>query len=146
MDADVVLEARARLGEGPVWDAREGVLRWVDIVPGLVHRLDPATGEDTAFEFGEQVGTVPARAGGGLVLGTESGIWTCATDGSDRRRLHEVGTDPPGGRCNDVGGPDLSTLYITSAAIGLSDPDARAGAVFACAPGVRGQPAGEWAG
>lgn len=284
MDADVVLDARAKLGEGPVWDPREGVLRWVDIQPGLVHRFDPATGEDTAFEFGEPVGTVAVRARGGLVLATASGIWTCANDGSGRERRHEVGTDPPGGRFNDgkadpwgrfwagtmldsqdgasalyrldpdgslhrvvadvsisnglgwspdgttmyyvdtrtrgvdafdhdqetgaltnrrrladvgrgwpdgltvdadgglwvalwdgwglcrytpdgrlvetvelpvqritscaFGGPELSTLYITSARTGLSEPDAQphAGSVFACTPGVCGQPPGEWAG
>jgi sugar lactone lactonase YvrE len=282
VDVDVVLPARAKLGEGPVWDAHEGVLRWVDIVPGLVHRLDPATGEDTAFEFGEQVGTVAVRASGGLVLATESGIWTCANDGTGRRRPHEVDTDPPGGRFNDgkadpwgrfwagtmldgtagaaalyrldpdgslhravtgvsvsnglawspdgttmyyadtpthgadafdhdpetgaltnrrrlvdvdrgwpdgltvdaegflwvalwdgwgvrryapdgrlvetvdvpaqrvtsyaFGGPGLSTLYLTSATIGLSGVAEPAGAVFACDPGVSGQPPGEWAG
>lgn len=101
MNVEVVLEARAELGEGPVWDPRENVLRWVDILPGEVHRFDPAGGGDSAFTVGEPVGTVAARSGGGLVLATASGIWTCAADGSDRRPLHEIDTDPPGGRFND---------------------------------------------
>jgi len=98
---DVVLAAGARLGEGPVWDPRAAALRWVDIEPGRVHRYDPSSDEDTFFEAGEQVGTVAVRRDGGLVLATESGIWTCAEDGSDLTRLHEVATDPPGGRFND---------------------------------------------
>ncbi|MPZ80791.1 MAG: SMP-30/gluconolactonase/LRE family protein [Actinophytocola sp.] len=101
MIVDVVLAARARLGEGPLWDRRAAVLRWVDIKRGEVHRFDPATGEDTSFEAGEQVGTVAVRRSGGLVLATETGIVTCAEDGSDRERLHEVATNPPGGRFND---------------------------------------------
>ena len=101
MIVDVVLAAGARLGEGPLWDPRAEALRWVDILPGLVHRFDPATGEDTSFEVGEPVGTVAVRRAGGLVLATASGILTCAEDGSDRTRLHEVATDPPGGRFND---------------------------------------------
>ena len=101
MIVDVVLEAKAKLGEGPVWDPGAAALRWVDILPGLVHRLDPATGEDTSFEVGEPVGTVAVRRDGGLVLATESGISTCAEDGSDLTRLHEIATDPAGGRFND---------------------------------------------
>jgi sugar lactone lactonase YvrE len=98
---DVVLEAEAQLGEGPVWDSRAAVLRWVDILPGLVHRFDPESGEDTSFEVGEPVGTVAVRRSGGLVLATESGIYTCSDDGSSSTRLHEVATDPRGGRFND---------------------------------------------
>jgi len=29
--AELVVDARATLGEGPVWDAQEGCLWWVDI-------------------------------------------------------------------------------------------------------------------
>jgi sugar lactone lactonase YvrE len=98
---DVVLEAGARLGEGPLWDPGAAVLRWVDILPGLVHAFDPATEEDTSFEVDEPVGTVAVRGSGGLVLATKSGISTCAVDGSNLTRLHEVATDPAGGRFND---------------------------------------------
>jgi sugar lactone lactonase YvrE len=98
---DVVLAAEARLGEGPLWDPRAAALRWVDILPGVVHRYEPESGEDTSFEVGEPVGTVAVRRDGGLVLATASGISTCAEDGSDLTRLHEVATDPPGGRFND---------------------------------------------
>jgi len=98
---DVVLDATARLGEGPVWDARTSTLRWVDIEAGQVHRFDPASGTDTFFEVGETVGTVAVRAAGGLVCATASGLYTCLDDGGQRTRLHEVDTDPPGGRCND---------------------------------------------
>jgi sugar lactone lactonase YvrE len=98
---DVVLAAGARLGEGPLWDPRAAALRWVDILPGRVHRFDPVTSEDTSFEVGEPVGTVAVRRDGGLVLATESGIWTCTDEGTELNRLHEVATDPPGGRFND---------------------------------------------
>ena len=101
MIIDVVLAAGARLAEGPVWDRKNNCLRWVDIPAGLVHRFDPATGADSSFDVGEPVGTVAVRASGGLVLATKTGIYTCADDGSDRVLLHEVDTDPPGGRFND---------------------------------------------
>src|SRR5438067_1836585 len=43
---DVAFDGRAVLGEGPVWDAGQQRLVWLDILPGLVHRFDPATGGD----------------------------------------------------------------------------------------------------
>jgi sugar lactone lactonase YvrE len=63
IDVEVVLAASARLGEGPVWDPRSSTMRWVDIERGQVHRFDPASGVDTFFEVGEDVGTVAARTG-----------------------------------------------------------------------------------
>jgi sugar lactone lactonase YvrE len=95
---DVVLDATASLGEGPVWDARSSTLRWVDIEPGEVHRFDPASGVDTFFEVGEAVGTVAVRAAGGLVLATKSGLYTCLDNGGRLAVLHEVDT---AGRFND---------------------------------------------
>src|SRR5256885_894067 len=38
---DIAIDARARLGEGPVWDEQQQRLLWLDILPGLVHRLGP---------------------------------------------------------------------------------------------------------
>jgi sugar lactone lactonase YvrE len=48
-----VLEARARLGEGPVWDATQKLLYWVDIYNHRVHQFHPATGNDSFFDVGE---------------------------------------------------------------------------------------------
>ena len=40
----VVLDARARLGEGPCWDSQAERLYWVDIYNHRVHEFDPANG------------------------------------------------------------------------------------------------------
>lgn len=57
-----VLRARARLGEGPAWD--DGVLWWVDVWDYRVHRWDPRTGEDRAFDVGEAAAfAVPSSRG-----------------------------------------------------------------------------------
>lgn len=71
---DIALDGRAVLGEGPVWDAEQQRLVWLDILPGLVHRFDPATGGDEVFGVGKPVGSVGLRHGGGLVLAVEDGF------------------------------------------------------------------------
>lgn len=40
----VVSEQKCLLGEGPVWDARNQVICWIDILKGKVYELDPGTG------------------------------------------------------------------------------------------------------
>jgi sugar lactone lactonase YvrE len=121
---DVVLDATAVLGEGPVWDARTSTLRWVDIEAGQVHRFDPASGTDTFFEVGEVVGTVAVRAAGGLVLATKSGLYTCLDNGGQLVLLHEINTDPPGGRCNDGKADPWGRFWVGTMLDGTDDAGA----------------------
>src|SRR5205807_2603651 len=57
LDADIAVPAQCELAEGPFWDAVRGRLRWVDILRGQVHALDPATGAHTWFGTGGELGT-----------------------------------------------------------------------------------------
>ena len=43
LDAEIAVPAQCELAEGPVWDADRGLLRWVDILRGQVHALDPVS-------------------------------------------------------------------------------------------------------
>ena len=43
LEIELVLDAKADLGEGPVWDAARARLLFVDITRGLVHAFDPET-------------------------------------------------------------------------------------------------------
>jgi len=64
-----------RLGEVPVWSAREGCLWWVDVLAAVLHRHDPATGRQTSYPLPvRRLGCVALRARGGLVLGTDAGV------------------------------------------------------------------------
>ena len=67
-DVELVLDAKARLGEGAVWDAARRLLYWVDIEGHELHAFDPARGRDVSFALGDSVGTVVPRAKGGVAL------------------------------------------------------------------------------
>lgn len=67
------LDAQAALGECPRWDARTGVLYWVDIPAQTLHRFNPATGVDEARRFDAPVACLAIDARGGLVLGMKDG-------------------------------------------------------------------------
>lgn len=71
---ELILDAKATLGEGPVWDARRQVLLWVDIEAGRLHEFDPATGHNRTIELGQRVGAVVPRARGGVMLAMQRGF------------------------------------------------------------------------
>src|SRR5690606_12715300 len=62
---DVVLacDARAALGEGPLWDDRRKQLVFVDITGQRVHVFDPATGGHRWFGVSVPVGAIGLTAG-----------------------------------------------------------------------------------
>ncbi len=74
LEVDLVLDARAELAEGPVWDQSGGQLVWVDLLAGAVHRFDPASGDDRALDVGQPVGAVALRRSGGYVAAVRDGI------------------------------------------------------------------------
>ena len=88
--AELALDARANLGEGPVWDARTNELLWVDIMAGLVHRFDPLTGTDVSVDVGQPVGAVVPRAAGGYALAVRDGFAVADTHLDDVRLVAPV--------------------------------------------------------
>ncbi len=74
IDVELVLDGRAEVGEGAIWDASQGRVVWVDIPAGLVHSLDPTTTTDETMTVGQPVGAVALRVGGGLVLALRDGF------------------------------------------------------------------------
>ena len=96
----VVLDARARLGEGPCWDAQAQRLYWVDIYNHRVHEFDPATGSDRFFDVGEVVGCLAPAGAGRLLLGLRHRVaWLDIHSGTVTPGL-EFETRPHI-RCND---------------------------------------------
>ena len=73
-NADIVIDLHARLGEGPVWDHRNGTLAWVDILAGLVHFTDPTTGVTTSIPAGTAVGALALRGESGYLLAVQDGF------------------------------------------------------------------------
>lgn len=71
-----VLPTSAMLGEGPLWSQSERALYWLDIVAPALHRFDPITGGNETYPMPSLVGAAALNAGGGLILGLQSGIVT----------------------------------------------------------------------
>src|SRR6476646_9974604 len=101
LDAELAFPAQCELAEGPVWDAGRGLLRWVDILPGHVHALDPVSGAHSSFGAGQPVGTIGLTRGGGRVLALAGGFALSGPDGQDLRPFGDLAVDRSVRRFND---------------------------------------------
>ena len=99
LTAELVLDARAELAEGPRWDGRSATLSWVDILGCALHRFDPATGDDLAVEVGRHVGAAAPHGETGFVLALRDGF-ALLEDGRVEP-LAPVLAGDPGQRMND---------------------------------------------
>ena len=100
---ELVLDARAPLGEGPVWDAENQALLWVDIDDHEIHRFDPGTGTDISVAMEGGVSAVAIRERGGLVAATGDGfaLVSMATGTAEVEVIAEPEGDNDANRMND---------------------------------------------
>ena len=98
---ELVLDAHADTGEGPVWDHRDQSLLWVDVTRGVVHRLHPTTEIDSRVEVGQHTGALALRAQGGLVLAVREGFAGFDFEKGDLRPIADTEGARPTNRMND---------------------------------------------
>ncbi len=65
---------RDRLGEGPIWDAETRCLFWIDSLAGVVHRLDPVSGERQDCAVPAPIGSMSLCRSGGAILSLKAGF------------------------------------------------------------------------
>jgi len=108
LTATLLFDARAVLGEGPVWDHDKATLYWVDIEDCTLHRHNPKDGKNNTWAFDGMIGTVIPASDGSLLLAHESGLirFDPATGRSENLNLL-FNTDPQlrfnDGKCDPSG-------------------------------------------
>ena len=82
---ECVLDARASLGECPVWSTDEQALYWVDINGPSLNRFDPKSRVNLAWPMPSSIGSFALREHGGFVAALRDGIWLDRPDRQARR-------------------------------------------------------------
>jgi sugar lactone lactonase YvrE len=101
MDGDCVWDARAILGEGPVWLPHEQCLYWLDVKAPAVYRYVPETADKKRWPMPERIGFLLPRRGGGFLAGFKSGVANVDLDSGKIEPLGGPEYDLPGNRLND---------------------------------------------
>ena len=74
-DVRLALDAKAALGECPLWSVQEQKLYWVDISGRAINRFDPLTGENECWPMPCEPGCIALAASGGLVTALRDGFY-----------------------------------------------------------------------
>jgi len=96
-----VLEARARLGEGPVWDDQTETLYWVDIYNHRVHQFSPSTGQDRVFKVGDVVSCVAVAGAQKLIMAMRHDLVYLDISTGEMTRILTVESNKPHNRFNE---------------------------------------------
>jgi len=101
MNSDLLLDAAATLGEGPVWHHERKTLLWIDIEGHKLHETAADGSSDRVVLIGEQIGCV-APAGGTLVVaGLRSGFAAIDLETGRRTLIENPEQHLPENRFND---------------------------------------------
>ena len=123
-----VFDAKAKIGEGPVWDERDQVLWWTDINGRCLHCFDPSSGTDTSYPVPVRVGCFALREEGDFLLAAEHGFYTWSPENSEVRHIFDVEADRSDNRMND-GGCDRQGRMVVSS-MSLAEPRQATGACW----------------
>ncbi|MBI5298284.1 MAG: SMP-30/gluconolactonase/LRE family protein [Chloroflexi bacterium] len=95
MQTELLLDARAELGEGPFWDARTQTLYWLDVLNKRVY-----ADLEVFAQLDEFVGCAAPRRDGGLILALKSSI-VDLLPGSAKPTVLAALAEPVNNRFND---------------------------------------------
>lgn len=110
---DVVVDARARLGESPLWRAETASLLWVDILGQSVHEWRPRTGVHEVTTHPAPVGAVLLGPDGASRLAVPAGI----LDPGPPVRLLAALPQQPGVRANDAAVDPAGRIWVGTMAL-----------------------------
>ena len=100
-EVNVLVDIRALVGEGALWDEQAQMLYWVDILSNALFVYDPATGQNRSYDVGQHVGTVVLRQSGGVMLAVYDGFAEYDLASGKLTPLSDPESHLPGNRFND---------------------------------------------
>lgn len=111
-DVAIIDRDRAdRLGEGPLWSAREDALYWVDILDHRINRLSLADRSVTSFHQPDYAAWLIEREQGGFVAGIGLDIVLLDLPANRRMSLGSVDRGIVGNRLNDAKADPLGRIW-----------------------------------
>ncbi|MBD8071557.1 SMP-30/gluconolactonase/LRE family protein [Bacillus sp. PS06] len=98
---ELVLDAKATLGEGPCWDSEKQLMYWVDILEKKVNVFNPATNENREIQLDQYVGAITLRKNNEAVVVLENGFYELDLETGKVTLIDEPESHLPKNRFND---------------------------------------------
>lgn len=115
---EIALRYKAVLGESPVWDDRRNVLFWIDNLDNKACIFDPKTGENKAFDVGQNIGTLILTDNlDEVIVGLERGIYSLNLKNGQLTFRVDPEAECAGNRMNDGKADAAGRIWIGSMCI-----------------------------
>lgn len=98
---ELALDAKAALGEGPLWDEETQRLYWVNILESKLNVFDPATGGNEAIDVGQYIGAAVLGSPGEAIVALHRGFYSLDLQTGRLQEIHDPEADKPDQRFND---------------------------------------------
>lgn len=98
---ELLLDAKATIGEGPSWDERKRLLYWVDIANGELHTYDPSKEKDRSVTLGGFVSSVVPYTETDVAVTLQHGFYQVDVRTEKTSKICELELDKPSNRFND---------------------------------------------
>ncbi len=112
--AELAIDCRCTLGEGPQWDASHQRLYWCDILEKQLHWLSPATGESGHYQLDHMVSLAAPVNDGGLLLVGEDRLSLFDPSTGSVEKFCDFEADNPVTRSNDARVDRHGSLWLSS--------------------------------
>ncbi|MDQ0232103.1 SMP-30/gluconolactonase/LRE family protein [Metabacillus malikii] len=122
-NVQLVIDAKATLGEGPHWDEQSKTLYWVDILNKKLHAFQSETNTDVNDQFEQFIGAAVPSEAGKMILAMQNGLHQYEFATKQLTFLANPEADKPMNRFNDGKCDKYGRFYI-----GSMDVDAKEGA------------------
>lgn len=102
MRIEVLVDVKTTLGEGPLWDAEQERLYWIDSFDGRIFRATVDGREVRAWDVPQKIGSMALRKDGtGAVVSLQRGFHLLDFATGEVSQLHDPEPDRPANRLND---------------------------------------------
>ncbi len=102
MRIEVLVDVKTTLGEGPLWDAEQERLYWIDSFDGRVFRSTVDGREVRAWDVPQKIGSMALRNDGQGAHRLAAARLPCARlPSGEVTPIHDPEPDQPGNRLND---------------------------------------------
>lgn len=98
---ELVVEAKALVGESPCWDSENGVLYWVDVLGKRLHVYRPEYNSNSSISLGQLIGCVVPRTKNSVALALQHGFASLDLETEDLTILIDPEAHIPTNRFND---------------------------------------------
>jgi sugar lactone lactonase YvrE len=113
MTPRLVLDAKADLGEGPLWSARDQAIYWTDIKAKRLNRYRLADGGTQSWDMPDEIGwAVERRDRRGFIVGLAHSIVEVTLDPFKIVTRCKLETGKPGNRLNDAKVDPLGRVWF----------------------------------